>query len=318
MAYTGTGTEADPFVVSTYSDFKYVTDNNGSGTYYWVKIADDINCADDPNYTGVQTTSINTNHVHIYADSLKCIEGLTVNAEYFMYNSYSDAVYINNIYFKNCVFKATTNDSAVYMDRYGMGRGNFTNCKFSMIASLGSYSASVIKNTTFTNCAAYFKVMNANTSATFGYWNTTSFRNVFTNSNVIVDGMQFAAPMNEILEYNIWGFGYDKIQAELSSSSVILKNWNIITPAGVSTVWVQDEGGTTRINASYVALLNCTFSSDLTTLNGTSSGSTGTLSLCGTDNTSLTLNSPNPGTMIVTTIDNLRSKDYLLSVGFLP
>ena len=319
MAYTGTGTEADPFVVSTYSDLKYVTDNNGSYGYYWVKIADDINCADDPNYTGVQTTPLYVTQAHIYADTPKCIEGLTVNAEYFMYTSSSSATYINNIYFKNCVFKATSNNSAIYMDRYSMGMGNFTNCKFSMIVNLGSFSASLFRMSAFTNCAGYFKVINTDTDAVIAPHassSTTTPQVSLTNSNFIVDGLKTK------LEYScILNGGTDSAylpRMQLTTSSLIYKNCYFNGAGG--TLYLNYTFGqiATCVDGSYVALLNPSFSGTVTAISGASYPYSSAFSLFAIDDTNVTLNDTTSNGIGTCYTSNLADKEWLLSVGFLP
>ena len=52
MAYTGTGTQSDPYVVSTLPDLITCLSN---GNVY-VKVAADIDCAQEPTYSGKITT----------------------------------------------------------------------------------------------------------------------------------------------------------------------------------------------------------------------------------------------------------------------
>ena len=313
MAYSGSGTQADPYVVTTYSELTDALQMAQSvGQVFYLKVANDINCADDPNYTGVQTFPLYATAATIYADSQVCIEGLTISSTCFMTSTGSNyGTTLSNIYFKNCVYKASGAGAAFYTSGQ---RYTIDNCKFSMIMTFGSYASYVFDKATLTGCSGYFKFINQNRTASFGAVSNNN-QNVFTNCNFIIDSLTFDDYVGGATR-GIWGQGYSYTQGKITNTSIIFKNCDI---SGANTdVYIQPEGNATWIDASYIALLNCTFSSNITTLNGSATGSTGTLSLCGTDNTSLTLNSPNPGTMIVTTLDNLRSKEYLLSVGFLP
>ncbi|MBR1528752.1 MAG: hypothetical protein IJ642_05575, partial [Oscillospiraceae bacterium] len=76
MSYTGTGTEQDPYLVSTLTDF--LTCAAIAGAY--VKVISDINSADDPNYEGELTNPISIMCRKLYADQDKIISGITVTA----------------------------------------------------------------------------------------------------------------------------------------------------------------------------------------------------------------------------------------------
>ena len=101
MAYTGTGTEADPYCVSTLSDFFYCINQGGA----FVKVISDIDGETDETYTGEITDTKQIYCSKIYADEKKSIKGISFLCDIaFEINS---SIIIDNIDFMHCVFCAS-------------------------------------------------------------------------------------------------------------------------------------------------------------------------------------------------------------------
>lgn len=315
MAYSGSGTQNDPYVVSTYSDLKYVTDTySNSGTLVYVKVGSDINCADDPNYTGIDTTYLKLSYIKLYADTLATIEGLSINSTCFLELA-GAYTFIENIYFKNCVFKSSSSSGAVF-NNIGSATASISSCKFSMVCNFGGSSGGIFKAINASNCSGYFKCVNSNSSVQFGQ--SVSPFNVFNMCNFIVDSLKIA-PLTAAGNYAFWN-AYGVAQGYITNTSIIFKNCTIDNPASLTQLDIFYVGNqsVTNINASYIAFLNCDFSSSYTTLCAMNGNCSGALSIVATDNTSLTLTSSDSTVIEATTISNLRDKNYLLSIGFIP
>lgn len=118
MAYTGTGTEADPYLVSTFTDF--ITCAAVSGAY--VKVVADIDAADDELYSGEIEDTITIACTKLYADTKKKIEGITCkNSDFFTMTS---AGTIENIQLLNMCHKITTTGNFIVASIVGSNLKN--------------------------------------------------------------------------------------------------------------------------------------------------------------------------------------------------
>lgn len=126
MAVTGTGTQADPYVVTTYGEL--VDKAKTSGVY--IELANDINIADEyPNENMPQLEIYGS--VQIDGKNKK-ISNWNKSSGYCVGNNYSND-YTSQI--KNLIFANINLPSGVNFAHYECGRGNtdpehFYNCKF--------------------------------------------------------------------------------------------------------------------------------------------------------------------------------------------
>lgn len=138
MAYTGTGTEQDPYLVSTLSDF--LTCAAAADAY--VKVISDIDAADDEAYTGIITSPVTVNCRKLYADEKKKISGIVVENDRFI-SVRAGTVDIQNLWFKDCKHKKTGSTNTGYLI-YSSGTSaiqanhHIENCDFSVQSSGGS------------------------------------------------------------------------------------------------------------------------------------------------------------------------------------
>ena len=114
MAYTGTGTQADPFIPTTITSLYEVLNicNNDESSFgvagYYIKLTSNLDCANDTDYVGYSNTPITlSSYVNkIYSDSGYKVIGLCIKAQYFI-NAFATAnnYVIDNIGFENCFWK---------------------------------------------------------------------------------------------------------------------------------------------------------------------------------------------------------------------
>ena len=131
---TGTGTQADPYCPTTFSELTSVAGTRG----YYVKLTQDIDANDDPNYDTELNTYL-TIQCTLYSEEgyQYAIKNVCVNAIYAIYMYYAT---ITNVDFKNFIHRKNDGRQSLHFQN-----SNINNCKFSlnMICS------------TYTECLAY-------------------------------------------------------------------------------------------------------------------------------------------------------------------
>lgn len=326
MAYTGTGTQSDPYVVSTLPDL--ITCLSGGNVY--VKVTADIDCAQEPTYSGKITTHLNLTGNHLYADTNVSIYGLTIESNCFFYcYAYNTNGYIDNVNFINCVFKYNNNDAGSHTGGiFDTGletstSGIYTNnSKFSFVASVGSTTSSLFNKVSGTDCAYYVKVINSAYTKPFlarSQRNNYQPYNTFTRCNIIIDGMLVgtAGGTGGHCLVNYGDSSNFNTIISLDSSCLIFKDCDIQAGNSSGNVWAVETMGVAAsfISASYVALLGCTIlGSTAITINGDNYNMTGSLGLIASDNMAVgTGNQIKP-----ITVANLKDENYLMTIGFLP
>ena len=125
---TGAGTQSDPFVPVTLTEFLEAVGTSGA----YVTLDRDIDAADDPEYTG-ELMSI----VGIYATSVEGnqheVRGVTVRSSSMLYVKKTGAT-VKNIYFRDWGHKRTVNGATIA----GAENSNaevFEGCTFSFVAT---------------------------------------------------------------------------------------------------------------------------------------------------------------------------------------
>lgn len=149
MAYTGTGTEQDPYLVSTWEDFKtcvYETDS-------YVKVVDNIDAFEE---SGTQST-IQIYARKIYADSEKTISNIRIETRYAF--RFQRGTAISNIFFKDLTHVATDNTSNdLFLCESQNDMPTFMDCKFSILIKPRTSSGTAYifdQHCNFNKCAIY-------------------------------------------------------------------------------------------------------------------------------------------------------------------
>lgn len=123
---TGTGTQADPYIPTTLTEF--ITAVGTAGAY--VTLDRDINAADDPEYTGELTASIYVRAVQVEGAGLSVI-GVTVRAE-IMIAFPVQSSHIKNLTFRQWAHKKTSNSPSMVGINSASYDNVFENCLFSL------------------------------------------------------------------------------------------------------------------------------------------------------------------------------------------
>lgn len=130
MAVTGTGTQADPFVVTTYAELV----NTASTFGVYIKVGNDINIADeypDGDMPALQVNSPIDGDGHVISNWYR-----TVGAELI---SITDSSHVDNLTLKN-IYVTASGDIFSFPTNNSVWR--FNNCKFSGYVSGRLYSGS--------------------------------------------------------------------------------------------------------------------------------------------------------------------------------
>lgn len=165
MSYTGTGTEADPYIIgndTTCAEFISLVGGVG-----YVKMTADIDFSTDDTYKRGTTTRIYLRCSKLYADSVKQdgsrygINGLKITGISFFYNDSSCTV--ENIQFVNCIFNKTSSGGLFTTTSYTV----FNNCVFSFVMNCYAYDKGVFSTasnqaTQFNSCSFYILITGEN------------------------------------------------------------------------------------------------------------------------------------------------------------
>lgn len=156
MAYTGTGTEQDPYVVTTLTELLAL-----QGHDIHIKIGADIDASQEEAFKEPRTSTITLNG-HIYADEMRTIANVIVEAGNMIAMSGSGSyktVHVENIFFKNWIHRKTGSEATIVLSY-----GSCNNCGFSLEMLDSAYGYKLLaKSGTYgsapnvTNCAFYVK-----------------------------------------------------------------------------------------------------------------------------------------------------------------
>lgn len=277
---TGTGTQADPYIPTTLTEFITAV---GTARAY-VALTQDINAADDLAYTGYLGSAI----VFLAAElqgNWHTVRGITVIADNFLYNSSYAYNVIQKVYFLDCAHKG--NGAAFWH-----GGNNYWFVFRDVIASIkrdgGDNAAPTIASKVdFGRCAL----------------------------DVVYTGRAWSAgPLlnncsPDTLTLHISGL-------ESQSALVAINNASnfIAYPCGIifdrcnlNSITIAQTGFR---GAMYAAFRGCTFDSAITC------GSSGGGNVVAIDETPVTVNLSSGWTRA--TLDQMKDQDWLTSVGFLP
>lgn len=333
MAYTGTGTQADPAIPNTITELYQIfsdarssnVNGNTSGPYY-VKLTKNIDCADDENYIGylgkMNMGGGQNNRVCLmYSDNNNYIRGLTVKDAYFIQNTgetTSSRSFIQNISFIDCFFKPPSNSDSNSSMVFSIGDngGGFIDCTFSISMFPFTYSNKTrfvnitYQKMTSNGCSYYFKYN--------GNFPLTSKNGVGTDCLV---RFHYSSESSN----NIFIFEGGYIQSSYSTNYYLISSNNPKSYNAFLFKNTQIESGSyiyvlgSSSNYSYVAFINPSLSSDsLASIHNVTSGLT--CCMIGTDKWSEVFTQPTEtqNVMYYPTLNELKSSDYLLGKGFIP
>ena len=193
MSYTGTGTgtEADPYVIDSSvscEDFLWVIQQTG----VYIKMTTFVDFSQDLTYRSGISTAIPVRCAKLYsdvsgADQTKYgITGLKISQSYFLQAGYTNSIF-ENISIVNCVYSATGNGNSVFTP-YSSNRITFNDCVISMIVNGFNYSVSFGNAPYLNRCSVYFVLNIMNGDGFFNYGTVTPTE---ANSRFIDTCIQF-------------------------------------------------------------------------------------------------------------------------------
>lgn len=275
---TGTGTQADPYIPTTLTEWLTAAGTNGA----YVAMDSDINAADDPEYTGELSSQIAFNCYSMDGRD-HTIRGITVRAGSFLVKSSSGSSYIKNIYMLDMAHKKGNNNA------YLMRGGNiyqyidFNNVRLSAKISVDGGAVDIGFRINLTNCAI----------------------------NVEYDGVGFCgiALFNSVPTYKTTVY----VQNVASTNAITVQSGGSCTVSGLVLDSPSNQIiliSSTTCQYSYYAVTN---SPNNIAIN---CGTSGTVDLVAVDGTDADVTLQSGWTQC--TIAQLKDKDYLSSIGWLP
>lgn len=296
MAYTGTGTQSDPYIPDTITSLYEVIDlcnASGSNVSRYIKLTQDIDCKDDPNYIGYMSRSINLYPcvAELYSDNNSKIIGLTVKDSMFI----KFGGYVRNIEFKNCFFKPTSISDSGYVFYGSKDNDYFAATMENVKASIYVINIYVtfIQNSQamLNNCSIYIDGSGSSGSY-FAVGICGNYSNVILNNIKVGIGNDSAYSLCYVTNY----------------CSVILKNsilWSNVSP----NILVSSYS-----SYSYAALLN----TNIQFTGGTTGVGQGTHNLVASDDYTGMTYTDVTGVINFISISDLQDNQKLIDLGFLP
>lgn len=275
---TGTGTQADPFAVDNFADFLIAASTAGA----YVKIANDIDVAADDVYKNGMTSPIVVSCAHLYAYEKAIISGVIVE-DVALINVQNNAE-IENIDFLNCLQRGESAHAVVY-SASNTACGKFTNCNFSITKVCLSNSGNSVTNyNDFDHCSFSISYVNVNPTARFFPLSK------LTNCSIQLNGASIKY-IGTATQHNILG--------DSTKCSV------------VGDIVSVDSGSKVR---AFYKCKNCyaalNFKTDVTLFEVLPEGTNFVVTDISESNVT--------SEMMTLTSEQAKSKDHLLSIGFLP
>lgn len=294
MAYTGTGTQADPFVVTTFADFLTCVAQEG----VYVEVGADLDAAAE----GVGYISpIDVRAVEVYGtsnDALRKIANVTVegNALFDMHNGTGDQSLIR-LHLENWTWKAVSTPSVTshipIMFHRTNGNGYLHECKVSVSATAGTSSTGTRLTSKIIASDSAFVVQMHDFSNFQPNGNSSSSSDGWNNTTISVDGNGTTTWVAGTSASQRWQY--------CTNTGIVLKNMEVTGAPGFNS----GEG------FSYLVFEDCTLpgesaiyavkESNLICFAGTTSDESARVS---------------SGTVV--TQSQLKDKSYLQQIGWLP
>jgi len=174
---TGTGTQSDPFVPVTLTEFLEAVGTSGA----YVTLDRDIDAAEDPAYTGELTAPVGFAATRVDGNG-HFVRGVTVRARYMIQNAVASAeCVVYDLFFKDWGHKKTTGSSASIMGQVHAWI-NFNDCTFSVSAACHGFDTRLTEYVYAERCAIHIKTLGGTTD---GMDLVTS---AFLETTIVVDG----------------------------------------------------------------------------------------------------------------------------------
>lgn len=276
---TGTGTQADPYIPTTLTEF--ITAVGTTGAY--VALTQDINAADDPEYSGELTTPITWAAASVHGGGFT-IAGVTLRTAASAI-SIAKGVPVDALRL-DIGFKREGVASPIVA--YGSGsKPTFRGCVFRMKFDEGSYRGSFAEEIDFTDCA-----MSISTTA-----DTAGGSDYFWQCSFLRTTVHFP---NNVDRYSSGAGAIIGQSTSFTRSAMIFDDLT----DGANLV----GGGAGSMSYSYIAVKSSTQSLRI------SKGASGCI--IALDSSAGATSVPSGWTLA--TIDQMKDQDWLTSVGFLP
>jgi len=337
MAYTGSGTQADPYLVDNGYDLLQLCDGSHENAY--IKVTQTIDFAQESWYTGKVTSTISLKGGKLYADSLTEIRGLTIEHTRFI-KQFTNSQTIENLYFKNCCLKVNANNFAVF-DFWTSGtsapsstkQANINNCKFSiLVVSGGNYGCLFFSPeggsdypTNYNNCSFYIKMKSTN-YITIGTDRVNSntprqprcYSN-FTNCNIVLDGIYLDYVASDATTAILYALNTNYgtyWQFKGSSTSLVITDGHInCYSRDPAVIYITTGTFASQISGCSIIFDNCTIAQSSTDVYPCSRNTTDNMTVIASTQNVYIDTSYNIKKISTT---NIKDKNYLVDIGFLP
>lgn len=267
---TGTGTQNDPYVPTTLTEFIAAVGTSGA----YVALTQDINAADDPEYAGELTNPISINATSVDGAGFT-ISGVTVRASRCIYIGVFRYVY--NLNFRGFCLKATNTAYLIYGE--GSNRSGFIGCRIA--GKIDGTTQIVANGVSFSSCSADIEVTQVTNTLIFSLC-------TFDKSTFLINGAHFHRSNGAV------------DRCTFTRSAIIFGGYS--------------DGMYAVFNAGSMSYSYVYFSDAIdATINVGNPSMTGSI-VASPDGQAVTA----PSSAILATIDQLKDKNYLSSVGWLP
>jgi len=307
MAYTGTGTEADPYVVTTLTDILAL-----EGDDIHIKIGADIDASQEEAFKEPRTSAIRLRG-HIYADEMRTIANVIVETGYMIDISGGGSrypVHVENIFFKNWIHRKTGSAATIVLSY-----GSCNNCCFSLEMLDSAYGYKLLaKSGTYgsdpnvTNCAFYVKF----TSGTVRRHTSTNYSML---ENIVAKNCTFQF---EKLFVGSSAITFNASTAPLTNCTFV---GDMSVDVGETTSLQLFKGTTTKVIFALAVTIAEESTGESLDISFISSDSSYPVTYVMVDsdilgeNVTVTLSS---STNYSLTTEQMKSEQYLTDIGFLP
>lgn len=292
MAYTGTGTQSDPYVVTTFADFLTCVAQEG----VYVEVGADLDAAAE-GFGYIEPIGVRATEV--YAESMKKISNVTIEGDAvfeFVYQSSSTDKSIQRLHMENWTWKAVQNlgvsNHTLVMFYSNGGSPTIRYCKMSVSAMAPDSSVILrLKSRVFTADSAF--VIDLHNAGNFIPCSSSNAYDGSRNTTFSIDGNGTTTWVAGTSNNNRWVY--------CTNTGIVLKNMEVTGTPGFN----NGEG------FSYLVFEDCT-------LPGTSAIYAVKESnlICFAGTTSDESARVNSGTVV--TQSQLKDKSYLQQIGWLP
>lgn len=292
MAYTGTGTQSDPYVVTTFADFLTCVAQEG----VYVEVGADLDAAAEGfgyiSPIGVKATNV-------YADSMKKISNVTVEGDAifeFVHQSSSAEKSIQRLHLENWTWKAVQNLGVTthipIMFYSNGGSQTIRYCKMSVSATASDSSVILrLKSCVFTADSAF--VMDLHNASNFIPCSSSNTYDGSRNTTFSIDGNGTTTWAAGTPANNRWQY--------CTNTGIVLKNMTVTGAPGLNS----GDG------FSYMVFEDCELQGESAIYAVNESNL-----ICFAGTTSDESARVNSGTVV--TQSQLKDKSYLQQIGWLP